>query len=343
MPKKIRTIQYGLGAMGSQMAQLMFSKRCLEVVGAISASGRLAGEDLGKAIGLDQEVGIEISADARKVFSTVDADVVLHATSSWMEETFSQIREALETGKNVITIAEEASNPWVKSTERVAQEIDELAKKKGVTFLGTGVNPGFMLDYLPIALTGVLKEVDKIHIRRVIDWSRYGLGPFEHICAGKNIEQFNEAHAKGEVAFHVGLEQSMRLTAEALGWEVDEYKETEEVRISKSRRETQHGVIKPGTVCGYDQVGYGFRQGKEVLTYEMVGIVNPDPQEDGTDVGTYISIDGVPSAEITVGGELAAQGGWATVASVVNSIPRVVAARPGLVTVAELPPWPCLP
>jgi len=343
MSKRVRVIQYGLGAMGSQMVQMMLTKRDLEVVGAISGSGRLAGEDLGKAIGLKKGLGIKVSGNAPEVFNTVEADVVLHATTSWMKEAFNQTREALETGKNVITIAEEASNPWLKSLEKTAREIDRVAKKNDVTFLGTGVNPGFMMDYLPLALTGVVKEVKGIRIRRVIDWSRYGVTLFEHICAGKDMKQFNKARAKGEVAFHVGLEQSVRLTAEALGKPVDEYKETAEVRLTKSKRVTPYMVIEPGTVCGYNQVGHGFRQGKEFVTYEMVAIINPNPKEDGTDVGTFISIDGVPGMEVKVGGEFAAQGGWGTVASAVNSIPRVVAARPGLVTVNELAPWPCLP
>jgi 4-hydroxy-tetrahydrodipicolinate reductase len=171
MAKKIKVIQYGLGAMGSQMVQMMLGKRDLEVVGAISGSGRLAGEDLGKAVGLKKKLGIKVSGNASEVFKTVEADVVLHATTSWMKETFQQTREALETGKNVITIAEEASNPWVKSLEKIAREVDMIAKRNKVTFLGTGVNPGFMMDYLPMALTGVLKEVNKIRIRRVIDWS----------------------------------------------------------------------------------------------------------------------------------------------------------------------------
>jgi hypothetical protein len=325
------------------MVQMMLGKRDLEVVGAISGSGRLAGEDLGKAVGLKKKLGIKVSGNASDVFKTVEADVVLHATTSWMKETFQQTREALETGKNVITIAEEASNPWVKSLEKIAREVDMIAKRNKVTFLGTGVNPGFMMDYLPMALTGVLKEVNKIRIRRVIDWSRYGVTLFEHICAGKSMKQFEEAQARGEVAFHVGLEQSVRLTAEALGKPIDEYKETANVLVSKSRRVTPYMVIEPGTVCGYTQTGRGLIKGKEFLNYEMVAIINPNPKEDGTDVGTFISIDGIPSMEVTVGGEFAGQGGWGTVASAVNSIPRVVAARPGLITVNELPPWSCLP
>ena len=343
MAKKIKVIQYGLGAMGSQMVQMMLDKRDLEVVGAISGSGRLAGKDLGKAVGLKKELGIEVSANALEVFKTVDADVVLHATTSWMKEAFEQTKGALETGKNVITIAEEASNPWIKSLEKIAREVDKVAKKNDVTFLGSGVNPGFMMDYLPMALTGVLKEVNKISIRRVIDWSRYGVTLFEHICAGKSMKQFEEARARGEVAFHVGLEQSVRLTAEALGKPVDEYKETANVLLSKSRRVTPYMVIEPGTVCGYNQIGRGLIKGKEFLSYEMVAIINPNPKEDGADVGTFISIDGVPGMEVTVGGEFAGQGGWGTVASAVNSIPRVMAARPGLITVNELPPWSCLP
>jgi len=338
---KWKVIQYGLGAMGSQMVKLMLQKKeKFQIVGAIGGSPRKVGMDLGRAIGLDEELGIKVSGDAKKTFNTVDADVVLETTVSELEEAFSRTRGALETGKNVITIAEEAANPGAKSTN-IAQEIDEVAKKNNVTFLGTGVNPGFMMDYLPIALTGVLMKVSKIHIRRVVDWSRYGRTPWEHLGTGKSIEHFDEARAKGMTP-HIGLWGSAELVAKALGWTIDDFKETVEAWISKTRRESELGVVEPGTVCGYTQVGRGFQRNEEVITLELIGIVKPSPKEDGVEVGNHISIKGIPSVEVILGGEFAGQGGWATVAHAVNSIPQVIAAPPGLITPLDLPPSACL-
>jgi 4-hydroxy-tetrahydrodipicolinate reductase len=340
MLQEIKVIVVGIGEMGGQAVKMILEKRKLKLVGAIGHR-KGVGEDLGKMIGLDRDLGIIISADAEKIYKTIEADIVLHFAASTLQDAYYQIKGALETGKNVITIAEEASFPWLTG-KQIADEIDKIAKEKRVTFVGTGINPGFIFDYLPIVMTSALKEVNKIHIQRVTDFAKYGTTVWKHLGVGRTLESFKEGLAYGDIMLHVGLEQTVNILAKALGWDLDDFQETREGIISKSQRIAKYGTINPGTICGFKQIGKGFSNGKENITQEIMGIIMPNQEEDGVEVGTSIMIDGVPSAKIVIGGELAAEGGYGTVARAVNSIPQVIAAPPGILTVDQLPPSPCL-
>lgn len=338
--KKIKAIQYGLGAMGSGMARIMLEKENIEVVGAISDLERDKGKDLGEVIGLDRKVGIIVENDAEKVLKAVSADVVLIATCSFMSDIVEQALPALSVGKNVITIAEEASFPTKKNKEFFDQ-LDKIAKKNNVTILGTGINPGFMLDYLPISITTLMIKVNEVKIQRVVNYAKYGKSVWEHIGVGESIETFNAGCQSGELVLHVGLEQTTLMTAEALRLEVDEYTETKEGIISKSVRKTEFGEIKPGEVCGFKQQGILWKNKKALITHEIIGLINPDKTEDEVETGTHIWLVGDPGVYVFVGGEIADEGGKGTYAHAVNSIPEVINAKPGFITVLDLPPSPC--
>jgi len=342
MNKKIKVIVSGVGEMGGQAVQMILEKPVLELVGVIGHK-KGVGEDVAKKIGLDKNTGIIISADAKKLFETVSADIVLNFGASAVKDAYSQTKEAITHGINVITIAECASNPWISEKE-ISDELDQQAKLHGVTFLGTGINPGFMFDYFPIVITGALKRTTKIYCKRVVDFSRYGIVVWEHIGVGKTPDEFDQGIKNGDIVLHVGLKETVHIVADAMGWKLDHYTETKSWMISKSKREAEYGVVEPGTVCGFKQIGTGFMKGKEVIIQEIIGLIKPNPKEDGTGVGTYALIDGVSSqTKVSIEGELALQGGWGTVARAVNSIPQVIAARPGIITMNELPPSPCLP
>ncbi|RLB79113.1 MAG: NADP-binding protein [Deltaproteobacteria bacterium] len=343
MKQKVKIIQCGLGVVGQDMVKIILEKHNMELIGAIDIADEIIGKDLGHVIGLDRELGVTVSGNAEEVFRTVEADVVLLATSSYFKDMYNTARLALENGQNVITCGEEGAFPWTKSPE-LARKIDDLAKKNGVTFLGTGVTPGYVMDYLPISLTGLMKQVNKINIRGVANWAEVGPYDWELAGFGKRIEVFNEKLAKGEIGGLIILRELMEMTARALGWKIDEYKETKKALVSKSRREAKCGIVEPGTVCGLEQVARGFWKGKEVISYERAYVVNPTLEEDKMEVGMFISIEGIPGVEVALKGEVLSQGLiLATAARVINSIPQVIDARPGLLTVYELPPSPCFP
>ncbi|MBI2831905.1 MAG: hypothetical protein HYX79_06590 [Chloroflexi bacterium] len=340
--QKAKVIQCGLGAIGVEVSKLILEKKDIELVAATDIAKQLIDKDLGQVLGLERKLGIKVRDDAGEVFRKTDADVVVVTTSSHFERIFGTVREALSAGKNVITTCEDACFPWTRNPD-LSRQIDELAKSKGVTFLGTGINPGFMMDYLPIALTGIMKRVDKVRIRRVANMATCGLTDWELFGYGKKLEAFNEGLAKGQIGGFIAFRQIMEMIARALQWGKIDYEEEKEGLITRSRRVAKAGVVEPGTVYSVKQTARGLKQGKEVIAFEEFFVINPSLEEDDLEVGNFATIEGEPSVVVNATGQQASQMAATTAAHVVNSIPAVIEGPPGLLTVYELPPSPCLP
>jgi len=341
MAKKIKVIQCGVGTLGSEIVSLISEKRDLEVVAAVDVHDEVVGKDLGEVVGLTGKTGIKISNKATEAFKKVKADVVVITTLSNFEDIFDIAKEALQAGKNVITSCEEACFPWTKHAD-MANEIDKLAKSKGVSFLGTGINPGFMLDFMPITLTTLMEKVDKINIRRVVDMAAFGPAFYNAFGLGKSLESFNKELGEGKIGGFNAFQQIMEMIARALDWGKIDYSEEKVGMVSKSKREAKAGVVEPGTVHGVKQIAHGYKQGKEVMNFEVNFVVGPNPAEDGMEAGNFTTMEGKPSIVLACTGEQARQGTVVSAAHIVNSIPALIAAQPGIRLVYELPATPCL-
>lgn len=341
MKKRVRLVQYGLGTMGSLMVRLVANKSGLEYVAGGSASRRYSGFDLGEASGLGKRLGVMVKSSVEETLKGISADVMLHATVSEMKELMREVLPALRAGLNVISLAEELSYPWERNP-KLARELDETAKEHGVTVLGTGINPGFMMDLLPLSFTGICGSVRTIRVRRVVDFSVYGQSVMEHIGANLTPEEFDVGLRNGSIVLHVGLPESIQMVAKGLGWRIEELKEHREALVSRTDRLAERIEVKAGRVCGFRQTGEGRGQGNKI-ELEVFGIILPDPSEDRVSPGTWIDIEGDPGINVAITGSVSFEGGLTTVAHAVNSVPMVVEARPGLLTTRELPAASCLP
>ena len=331
MKKPIRVLQWGLGAMGGGMVRLMLEKPGLEVVAAVGRP-RHAGKDLGEVLGLGKNLGIIVTDNPDAVLDKEKVDCVGLATTSWTAAQMPDLRKILNAGINCVTITEEMADPEAQSPE-LAAEIDELAKKNGVSVLGTGVNPGFVLDLLIVTLTGGCHSVERIEASRVNDLSPYGHTVMRSQGVGTTPEAFRAGLADGSIVGHVGFPESIHLISEALGLGVDRIEQSREPIISKVYRETPEVKVEPGMVAGCIHTGIGYRGGKEVIR-----LVHPQqihPQLENQDTGDYIHIYGRPEVHMTIKPEIA--GGKATIGIAVNMIPHVVAATPGLKRMIDLP------
>ena len=339
MERRIRLIQYGLGAMGSLMVRLAANREGLEHVGAVSASGRHSGLDLGEVCGLGKRLGVTITPSLEQALQGTTADVMLHATVSTMAEVMPEIRPGIQAGLNVISLAEELSYPWERSPDQSSQ-LDRAARDRGVTVLGTGVNPGFMMDLLPLNLSGICASVKAIRVRRVTDFSVYGQSVMEHIGANLTPGEFEDGLRNGRVVTHVGLPESIQMVAKGLGWKLGQLTEERHPLVSPSRRLAEGITVEPGRVCGFRQKAWG--QAKtNTIELEIFGIILPDPSEDGVTPGTWVEIEGDPGMSVAITGGISNEGGLATAAHAVNAIPLVVDANPGLLTVRKLPVASC--
>ncbi len=331
---RIRVVQWGLGAMGQGLARLILTKEGLELVGAVDIRPELDGKDLAEVLGGDA-TGIKITTDPATVLDSSKVDVVAIATTSWVKQQLPDLKAVLSAGINVVSIAEEMSAPEAQSPE-VADELDALAKEHGVSIVGVGVNPGFVLDHLVVVLTSGNQNVERIEASRINDLSPYGETVLRTQGVGTTPEQFAAGVADGSIVGHVGFPESVRLISDALGLGVDRVEQTIDPIISKVTRQARDRVIEPGLVAGCNHVAVGYRGDTEVIRLNHPQQVCPEAENQAT--GDYITIFGVPEIHMSTGPEIA--GGKATAGIAVNTIPRIVQATPGLKRIIDLPS-PC--
>lgn len=328
---EIRVIQWGLGAMGSGMARLMQLKTGIRIVGAYDQDPQKIGRDLGEFLG-GVKTGVLIQSPPQAGERLEAADLVVLATASFTKAVAPQIAQAVEQKMNVISIAEEMAYPWAQEPE-LAKQMDLLARAYGVSVLGTGINPGFVLDTLILALTGTCLEVKQIKAARINDLSPFGPTVMRTQGVGTSVEAFEAGLQSGDIVGHVGFRESIQLMAKALGWELERIEETRAPIISTVYRETAHVKVEPGQVAGCRHTAIGYVQGEPKI--ELIHPQQILPQLEGVETGDYIDITGTPDLHLAIKPEI--PGGLGTMAMAVNMIPQVLAARPGLLSMAELP------
>ena len=283
--------------------------------------------------GLGKKLGVAISEDASAVLNAVTPDAVLHATGSNLENVYPQLAKIMEAGSNIVSTCEELSYPYRKYPA-LAAKIDKLAKQHGVTVLGTGVNPGFLMDTWPLFMTAVCQDVEQVRVVRVQDASTRRVPFQKKIGAGKTIKEFSKLVEAGTLR-HVGLAESIAMIASGLGWELDDTTETIEPVVLEAEVSSDFVTVKPGQAAGVRQIGYGWKDGRKLITLDFQAYIGARESYDA------VYINGMPKMEITIEG--GTHGDIATAAMVVNSVPGVIDAPPGLITMKDLPTVCALP
>jgi hypothetical protein len=326
MSNGVRVIQYGLGPIGSAMARHVVDRDGLDLVAGIDIHPTKVGKDVGEVIGLGRPLGFAVAERLAQALAQAEADVVLHTTSSYFDTFRPQILEILEAGLDVVSTSEELSFPWLSHAE-LAAEIDAAAKRAGKTVLGTGVNPGYLMDSLPLNLTAICQRVDRIEVQRVINASTRR-GPFQaKIGSGMSVEDFQAKMAAGRMG-HVGLPESMGMVFDTLGRKLARYESEVEPVVADRPLKTSYFDVQPGQVKGLKQVARGYTAESEFMSLTFVAALEAGDEAD------TIKITGSPNLEVTLKGT---NGDIATVAIAVNAVRRVREAGPGLVTMRDLP------
>ena len=326
MSDTIRVIQYGLGPIGSAVARQVIARAGLELVGGVDIDPAKVGQDVGEVIDLDHPLGFPVAEKLGQILAQTQAEVVLHTTSSYFDMFKPQVIEILQAGLDVVSTAEELSFPWLAhSTE--AAELDAVAKQAGKTVLGTGVNPGFLMDSLPLNLTSICLDVDRVDVTRIINASNRR-GPFQaKIGSGLTLEEFQAKMDAGRMG-HVGLPESMDMVFHTLGRKLARYEESIEPVVADRLTKTDFFEVQPGQARGLKQVARGYSAEGEFMTLAFIAAL------DAEDDGDTIKISGKPDLEVKLKGT---NGDIATVAMTINAIRRVREAAPGLVTMCDLP------
>ncbi len=331
--ENVKVLMWGIGEMGKGMVEMLLDKKGVEIVGVVGRTYRL-----GKSMYdyLDVERGDRediIIKEYDELIKEKAADVVIISTDSFTKDNFDKIKLCLENKMNVISTAEEMSYPYAQEPE-LAKEMDRIAKENGVTVLGTGINPGLIMDLLVVTLTGACIDVESIKAERVNNLSPFGPAVMNGQGVGITVDEFNKRVKENTLAGHVGFPESITMVADALGWKLSEEVElSREPIVSSVYRKAPNAEVQAGDVAGCNMKGYGKVDGQ--LKIEMVHPQQVEPQLEGGTTGDYITIKGTPNINMSITPEV--PGGIGTIAMCVNMIPQVINSRPGLKTMIDLP------
>src|SRR5262249_17150680 len=263
--KKIRAIQYGIGPIGASIAKLMREKQAIEICGAIDTDPAKVGRDLGEVVGAsDAPWGITVSADAKEVLNET-ADVVIHSTSSSLPKVMDQLLTCLEAESCIVSTCEELSYPY-RTHRELAAKLDAAAKDWGVALVGTGVNPGFVMDKLVITLAAVSQRIEHAKALRIVDASKRRLPLQKKIGAGMTVEEFRAQDSAGGIK-HVGLPESGAMVTDSFRLPVETITETIEPKVAADRVQTEYLTVEPGQAAGVHQVAQGAAKDSKELMY----------------------------------------------------------------------------
>jgi hypothetical protein len=282
-------------------------------------------------VGLDRRLRVPVSDDLRAVVRAARPDVAVLCTSSSLKKVWPQLEAVLKLKLPVVSTTEELAYPWWNQ-RALSKKIDAAARKARVAVVGTGVNPGFTMDALPITLTGVCEQVRAIAVNRIQD-ARSRRLPFQQkIGCGLTTAEFRARVEAGTVR-HVGLTESIAMIAAAMGWTLERVTDQIKPVVSKDGISSPLLTVAPGRVCGLIQDGVGYVGGRPIITLHMEAYLGAPESYDS------VEIDGTPTLSMKIAGGV--HGDVATASITVNSIPKVLAATPGLHTMRTLaiPSW----
>lgn len=324
----VTVAHFGLGPIGLESVRLLAEKPWARIVGAIDIAPEKVGRSLKDLTGFDELADVQVNASADQLLERTTPDVVIHAAGSTAAQSLEQVEPFVRAGVSIISSCEELLLPQLKAPE-AAERFDALCRESGARILGTGVNPGFVLDVLPVCATGVCRNVRTVYGQRVVNASKRRMPLQRKVGSGLDPDEFRQRFQQGRMG-HAGFKESLGLIAHALGWGIDTpITETCEPVIADQHIRTDYFEVETGQTCGLHQrVTAEYDKGRRIELDLQMYLDAPEPHD-------TVQIDGDPPVTLTVPDGVA--GDTATVATLVNAIPRLLTAAPGLRLSTELP------
>jgi len=327
MARELRVVHCGLGPIGQGVIRRVLETPGLRVAGAADIAPELLGRDLGDVLGLPRKLRIKVEPELRRMVRKARADVAILSTSSSVSAVREQLETLIQARLPVVSTCEELAFPAPRN-RTLFRRLDLLARKKKVSVLSTGVNPGFVMDSLALVHTAPCARVERVAVTRVVDAATRRLALQRKVGAGLTLSQFRHAQTEGAVG-HVGLRESVHMIAAGLGWSLDRIEETLEPAVAPRDLDTEYIRVPAGAVAGIKQYARAYRNGDIAISLDLQMYVGAEAPRD------HVVITGEPPVDMTITGGVA--GDLATAAIVVNCIPKVLAAAPGLLTMRDLP------
>jgi 4-hydroxy-tetrahydrodipicolinate reductase len=327
MTAPLRVVSFGLGPIGLAAASLLLEKHSLELVGAIDVSPDKAGRDLAELLGRDEPTGLVVEADAEAALDRLRPDVAVHCTSSFLPDVQEQLLACARRGVSVVSSTEELLVADHQHPE-LAAALDAAAIEGGASIVGAGVNPGFVMDYLPVVASAATRQVSGVRCVRVVDAATRREPLQRKVGAGLSKSEFHRLLDAGGFG-HIGMRESVALVARGLGFELDRIEHTVEPVFAPEDHKTPFLVVKEGEVAGIRNHGYGYVGKRAVVHLDLSMYVGaPDPHD-------LIELESAPPVTMRFPDGL--PGDDATAAILVNHLAGADAAPDGLRTVLEVP------
>ncbi|MEQ9308796.1 MAG: hypothetical protein RLN90_05025 [Balneolaceae bacterium] len=323
----INVLQMGLGPLGQQIGKYIADKNEVQTIAAVDVNPDLTGKDYGSLLH-SKDSGITITKTIKDALSGLDSkpDVAIITTVSSISKLISQVEEVAQFGLPIVSTCEELAFPWEEHPE-ASKAIDDICKKYGVACLGTGVNPGFLMDYLPSVLSSICKEVEMITVERFQDATPRRIPFQKKIGAGLDLEAFKAKEAEGTLR-HVGLKESVYLLASSTGFKLDKVTEDLNPVISEKDIKIPSMDIKKGDARGVEQISHGYQNGALRIKMHFKAAIGEERSFD------RVTVKGIPSFTSEIDGGI--NGDIATCAITINAIKSVLKAPSGLHTMATV-------
>ncbi len=323
---RIKIAQFGLGPIGLETLKLAAAKPWADIVGGVDIDPAKIGQDLGALTGVKRLRGRRVYGSLDELVARARPDIVFHTAVSKFKDAFVQIEPMARRGISVVSSCEELLFPALRNPA-LAAKLDRICRKNGARVIGTGVNPGFVMDVLPVFMTGVSRAVRAVHVQRVVNASTRREPLQRKIGSGLPPAEFRRRFKQGK-AGHAGLKESLALIAHCLGWKARNIVETGDAVVADHNIRTRFLTVKKGQTCGLHQYAEATVNGKVCLTLDIKMYLDARNTRDA------VQIEGEPPLDVVVNGGVA--GDQATVAAVVNTAPRLLTAPAGLLLMTDL-------
>jgi 2,4-diaminopentanoate dehydrogenase len=322
----IRVVLVGLGPIGAAVAKQLAERKGFQIVGAVDIDPLKIGKDAGEVMEMGRRLRIKVTNDIGRTIKATRPDIAVICTTSSLKRVMPQFEEVLKRRVPIVTTTEEAAYA-APANRSLVKRLDEAARKAKVAVLGTGVNPGFVMDALPIALTSVCERVDRVEVHRVQD-ARLRRLPFQQkIGAGLTAEQFKRGVDNGTLR-HVGFTESIHMIAAALGWKLERVTDDVKPKMADQPVASELLAVDPGYVSGIVQDGVGYVKGEPRIRLHLEAYLGAPQSYDS------VLIEGSPRIYSKIDGGV--HGDIATASMTVNSIPAVIDAPPGFRTMRDM-------
>ncbi|MBC7194660.1 MAG: hypothetical protein H5U37_03295 [Caldisericia bacterium] len=315
-------ISYGLGTIGLEILDTLLKKKNFKIVGAVDIKDELINKDVGELLG-DKKINVYVK---KNIEEFEKCDIVVHSTSSRISKTFEEFKELLSKGYNIISTCEELFYPYYFH-KKEAEELNRIAKENNARILGTGINPGFILDTMVVFSTTLLRDFNKISGERVLDASKRRKQLQLKIGSGLTVEEFNKLKNENKIG-HVGLLESLFFIFDALNLEIQEFKEELNPLIAEEDIKTEYIFVKKGLVRGQHQRVIGISKDGKVIELTLIMALKEKESFD------RVKIIGDPEIELEI--KRGVPGDIGTASVVANYIPILLKAEPGLHTTMDL-------